>query len=150
MHPLPSHAIHLSMNLSPTLRTHVSLLIASAIFLFFGLQTTTPSYAFLTNPVTPLYGYLSAGTSQFISSGTLAAATPLTLPTINTPTLAQICVETAPVRYRDDGIAPTSSVGIPVAANTCFQYVGPLSKIQFIAQSGSPTMDIAYYYAGNS
>jgi hypothetical protein len=31
------------------------------------------------------------------------------------------------------------------SAPACFPYAGPLSAIQFIAISGSPTMDISYY-----
>jgi hypothetical protein len=45
----------------------------------------------------PIYLYDSAGASQFISSGTLASATSLIVPT--GATIAQICVETAGVRY---------------------------------------------------
>src|SRR5271168_223028 len=79
--------------------------------------------------IAPIYLYNSAGAPQFISSGTLASATSLTVPT--NATIAQICVETSGVRYRDDGAAPTASVGMPVvpASSTipaCFQYAGPL------------------------
>lgn len=101
--------------------------------------------------VAPIYIYDSAGPNQFISAATLASATSLTVPT--GATIAQICVETAGVRYRDDGTAPTSSVGIPALPQSssipaCFPYSGPLGQIQFIAISGgSPTMDISYYYA---
>ena len=98
-------------------------------------------------PVRPIYLYRSAGASQFISASTLASATGLTVPT--GAAIAEICVETAGVRYRDDGTAPTATVGIPVVATSsapaCFQYAGPLSAIQFILISGSPTMDISYY-----
>lgn len=97
--------------------------------------------------VQPAYLYQSAGATQFITAGTLAAATPLTVP--NGASIAEICVETAGVRYRDDGVAPTASVGIPIVgtstAPACFAYAGPLSAIQFIAISGSPTMDVAFY-----
>ncbi len=93
--------------------------------------------------VAPIYAYNSAGIGQYALS--VATATNLTPPT--GATIAQICVETAPVRYRDDGIAPTASVGIPLAAGWCGPYAGPLSAIQLIAQSGSPTIDVSYYYS---
>lgn len=93
--------------------------------------------------VAPIYLYNSVGTPQFGLS--VATATSLTVPT--GATIAQICVETAGVRYRDDGTAPTASSGMPVPPGTCFQYAGPLSSIQFIAQSGSPTIDVLYYVA---
>lgn len=141
--------------MNPTTPKNLFLFLAAAALLMLLPQTIHHAYAFLTNPVSPITQYQSAGTSQFISAGTLASATPLTLPTtIQTPTSAMICVETAGVRYRDDGTAPTASVGIPLVpvsstVPTCNMYFGPLSKIQFIAISGSPTMDISYYYQGN-
>ena len=91
--------------------------------------------------VAPLYLYKSAGPSQMGLA--VASATGLSAP--GGATIAQICVENAGVRYRDDGAAPTASVGIPAAAGSCFSYSGPLSVIQFIAQSGSPTLDVSYY-----
>lgn len=96
----------------------------------------------------PLQSYKSAGLMQSISAGTLAAATNLSPPL--GATVAQICVETAGVRYRDDGTSPTASVGMPAVAGTnpyCFQYAGPLTQVQFILISGSPTMDVSYYVA---
>jgi len=91
--------------------------------------------------VAPIYLYNSAGTGQYALS--VATAANLTAPA--GASIAWICVEGASVRYRDDGIAPTASVGIPAAAGSCWAYGGPLSAIQFIAQSGSPTIDVSYY-----
>ena len=91
--------------------------------------------------VAPLYLYKSAGAAQMGLS--VAGATGLTAP--SGATIAQICVENANVRYRDDGTAPTASSGMPVAAGACFAYSGPLSVVQFIAQSGSPILDVSYY-----
>ena len=93
--------------------------------------------------VAPIYVYVSAGASQMALSVT--TNTTLTVPA--GATLAQICVETAGVRYRDDGTAATPSTGIPVASGACFSYSGPLAALSFTAQSGSPTLDVAYYKA---
>lgn len=94
--------------------------------------------------VAPIYSYAALASSQMALavSGTAVSLTPAT-----GATMTQICVETAAVRYRDDGTAPTASLGIPVAAGTCFQYSGPLSAVQFIAQSSAATIDVAYYKA---
>jgi len=73
----------------------------------------------------------------------LSSASSLTVPTYSTAAI--VCVETANVRWRDDGTAPTTTVGMPVAAGQCFAYTGSLSAIQFIAQSGSPVVNVAYY-----
>lgn len=91
------------------------------------------------------YGYTSlpttsAGYQQITATGT---AQSLTVP--SGATIAEICVETAAIRYRDDGTAPTATVGMPAAAGTCFAYSGPLRAFQFIAQSGSPVVNALYY-----
>jgi hypothetical protein len=98
--------------------------------------------------VAPLWKYTPLG-HQVLTSGALASAT-----NINPPlgaTIAQICVETASVRYWDDGSVPTTTSGMPVVASStapvCWQYAGALSAIQFIAASGSPQIDLIYYYA---
>lgn len=83
----------------------------------------------------------SAGTGQYALS--VSSATSLTVP-LGASTI-YVCAETQAVRYRDDGVAPTASTGIPIASGSCIWYSGPLSAIQFIAQTGSPTIDVAYY-----
>lgn len=65
-------------------------------------------------------------------------------------TIAEICVEVAPIRYRDDGTAPTTTVGMLITASStvtpCFAYaITPLSAMQVIAASGSPVVDISFY-----
>jgi len=82
---------------------------------------------------------------------TLSSATKLTVPTTDLnglsakPTLALIVAETQNVRWRDDGVAPTASVGMPLAANVTLQYDGDLSRIQFIEQTGGAKLNISYY-----
>jgi len=86
---------------------------------------------------------------QQISS--LSAAASLTVPTVDLnglacrPTLAIITSETQGVRWRDDGVAPTASVGMPMAAGVSLQYDGDLTKIQFIEQTASAKLNISYY-----
>jgi hypothetical protein len=161
----------------------------------------------------PVYLHNPSGPMQFISAGSLATAAGLTVPPGTA--IVEICVETAGVRYRDDGAqffgsisgttltvktvtlgtiaigqavgdrmgnisagttitggsglswtvnnsqttaneiifagtAPTALVGIPIVASAsapfCWQYDGPSSIVRFIAISGSPTMDIGFYY----
>lgn len=97
----------------------------------------------LAGPALAQSGHPSIGYQQITS---MASATSLTVPTTGGPVVwALICAETAAVRWRDDGTAPTASVGQPLAAGQCFQYAGPLLTIQFIAQTGSPVLDISYY-----
>lgn len=76
---------------------------------------------------------------------TLSGATLLTVPA--GAKLALISVSTAAARYRDDGTAPTATVGfpLPITTTTPFVYSGNLATVQFIAQTGSPILDICYY-----
>lgn len=58
---------------------------------------------------------------------------------------AVICIETAGIRWRDDGTAPTASVGMPIAATQCFNYSSTFATLRVIAQSGSPVVNISFY-----
>lgn len=73
----------------------------------------------------------------------LSAATALTVPT--GATMALIVPETQAVRWRDDGTNPTASVGMPVAVGESLNYDGDLSRIRFIQQTASATLNISYY-----
>jgi len=60
--------------------------------------------------------------------------------------VAYITPETAAIRWRDDGTAPTTTVGYPVpTGGTQLIYRGNLATLQVIAQSGTATVNIAFY-----
>lgn len=73
----------------------------------------------------------------------LASAAALTPPA--GATVAYVTVEGQAVRWRDDGTAPTASVGNPVPANAQLVYSGNLAAIQFIQQTASAIIDVSYY-----
>lgn len=81
----------------------------------------------------------------------LSSATGLTVPQVDLnglackPTIAIITVESQAVRWRDDGVAPTSTVGMPLASGATLQYDGDLTEIKFIEQSGSAKINVTYY-----
>lgn len=58
---------------------------------------------------------------------------------------ALITVETASARWRDDGTAPTASVGQLLGSGSAVYYQGDLTQLNFIAVSGSPVLDINFY-----
>jgi len=93
--------------------------------------------------ITSVMGY------QQITS--LSSATALTVPQrdltglVGTPRIAIITPESQAVRWRDDGVAPTASVGMPSAAGVTLQYDGDLSQIKFIEQVGGAKLNITYY-----
>ncbi|HEY0120650.1 MAG TPA: hypothetical protein VGC14_02625 [Rhizobium sp.] len=74
----------------------------------------------------------------------LSASVGLTVPT--GANIAVIVAETADVRWRDDGVAPTDAIGMPLSSSgPALEYSGPLANIQFIAASGSPVLNVSYY-----
>lgn len=70
--------------------------------------------------------------------------TTLTIPTGGA--IAMILTTTTnAIRWRDDGVAPTATVGYPLAAGAELEYTGQLNKFQFIEQASAATVDISYY-----
>lgn len=82
----------------------------------------------------------------------LSAATGLTVPAVDPvsgakqqPTVAYLIAETQAIRWRDDGTAPTATVGMPLAVGVPFPYDGDLTKIRFIEQTASAKLNVSYY-----
>lgn len=98
-------------------------------------QVATPSL-----PMVPL-GYCQ------LSNTTLASATPLSSCSNGIPTgatMAMLQAATDNVEYRDDGTAPTASVGMAIISGAQpWLYSGTLSKIQFISSGG--TLNVSFY-----
>jgi hypothetical protein len=83
---------------------------------------------------------------QQISAVTLASATGLTVPT--GATCAYVSVDTASVRRRDDGTAPTTSIGMLLTAGSVLTFSGlaNLSAVKFIlVTGGSPVVNVSFY-----
>lgn len=106
-----------------------------------------------------LCGSVSAQMSPFGANGIPLAPFCQQTITNTAATLASICgipagakyalisVDTANIRYRDDGGAPTATAGIQLAssATTPYWYTGQLSAMQIIAVSGSPVINVLFY-----
>lgn len=80
---------------------------------------------------------------QQLTAVQLASAQPLTVP--NGAILAVIQAATGAVAWRDDGTAPTASVGMAIAAGAELQYNGDLSAIQLILATAGAIANISYY-----
>lgn len=80
-----------------------------------------------------------------------AASTALTVPPrdmngLNVdPTFALIVIEGQPVRWRDDGVAPTAAIGMPILPNNALLYDGDLQNIRFIQTAATATINVTYY-----
>ena len=87
-----------------------------------------------------------AGTYQLSATNTTSSASVTSGGIPTGATMALLQAETADVRWRDDGAAPTTSIGnIVVHGTPPLFYTGTLSALQLIALSGSPLLDVAFY-----
>ncbi|HDR8930420.1 TPA: hypothetical protein QDA84_000413 [Burkholderia vietnamiensis] len=59
--------------------------------------------------------------------------------------IASIQAEGGTLRYRDDGTAPTASVGMIISANGGVDYNGNLSAIKLIAATSGAIANVSYY-----
>jgi hypothetical protein len=76
----------------------------------------------------------------------LSASTPLTVPaTAQTAIIECDSVAAKGVRWRDDGVAPTATVGMELLPGASFTYVGTLSSLRFIEVSSSAKLNVSYY-----
>jgi hypothetical protein len=102
---------------------------------------STIAVLFSSPAIAQIVGHSSTGAMQTLTlTGT---AQSLTVPAGTV--WATICIEVSAARWRDDGTAPTATVGQPLTAGQCMQYAGPFGALQLIAQSGSPVITVSYY-----
>lgn len=85
--------------------------------------------------------FVPLGYQQLTSLGSAAT---LTVPT--GATCALLSAEAQTVRFRDDGTAPTASVGMPLlVASPPQPYCGTLSALQFIQATSGGILNVLYY-----
>ena len=72
----------------------------------------------------------------------LAAAVALTVPA--GCGVVRITPSGAGVRWRDDGVNPTATVGYPLAAGAELVYQGSFANLRIIEQTASAVLDIVY------
>lgn len=61
-------------------------------------------------------------------------------------TMALIQAESFGVRWRDDGVAPTSATGMLIPANGELSYTGSLGALKMIEAQASAKANVSYYY----
>lgn len=95
-------------------------------------------YCFVPGPYysTPL-GY------QQLTSSSLTASTALVVPT--GATFCLIEAEAQAVRYRDDGITVSATVGQPITVGTTLMYAGNLAALRFIQTTASAIVNVSCY-----
>lgn len=89
----------------------------------------------------------SVTTAVGLSSGAGACASGIPAGTV----FAVVQVEGQTARWRDDGTAPTSTVGQPLSAATPIYFTSivkgsnTLANVQLIPETGSMTVDVSFY-----
>jgi hypothetical protein len=74
----------------------------------------------------------------------VSASTALTVPAGTS--LALVVPQTQAVRWRDDGVAPTASIGYPLAVGQELRYDGSnIVALRFIEQTASAALNVSYY-----
>lgn len=56
-----------------------------------------------------------------------------------------VLVPSAAVRVREDRVAPTAALGMPVPAGQAVELIGDLAGIKVISQAGTAVLDMTYY-----
>ncbi len=86
-------------------------------------------------------GYIACGYQQIT---TITTSTALTVP--SSASWAMIQCEAQPVRWRDDGTAPTATVGMMMAVGDILTYDGTkLAALAFIESTVGAKLNISYY-----
>jgi hypothetical protein len=88
---------------------------------------------------------MSVITSQNERSLGFETLSPATATSLNAPSntdVVLISVDTDDIRWRDDGVDPTASVGNLIQPEQNFRYIGDFQKIRFI---GSGNVFVSYY-----
>lgn len=89
-------------------------------------------------------GYFQAAAGTVDAAATLASLVGGSIPAGTT--CVKIAVSAQAIRWRDDGTAPTSAVGMPQAIGTVLDYQGrDLANLRFISQVAGAVLDITFY-----
>jgi hypothetical protein len=116
--------------------------IAAAIVLF-GAAARAQNRPTFSGSVTPVAIYPAGVPLGFVSIPVSGSAVDLEPPT--GATFALISASGANVNWRDDGTAPTASVGMPIIAGQAPIALANLPALKFIAQSGTAALNVSFY-----
>jgi hypothetical protein len=92
------------------------------------------------------YKWTPLGYIQITNLSSAVGLGPLTTVIPNDTIMAIIQAEAQSIRWRDDGVPPTASVGMLLAAGQTFQYTTPdFRLIQFIQATAGAILNVAFY-----
>ncbi len=92
-------------------------------------------------PIHPLgYCQLSVGAITAVTLASCSGGIP------SGAAIVTIKPETQNIRFRDDGVSPTTSVGTPIFQGESIPYSGNvLSQLSFIAVTGTASLNLNFY-----
>lgn len=92
-----------------------------------------------------ILGYYQLAAGAVDASVTLASQLPGGVVPDGT-TLIMIAPEAQAIRYRDDGVAPTATVGMPVAVGSTLRYTGSnMPGLRLISQVAGAVVNVSLY-----
>lgn len=94
----------------------------------------------ITGGTGPTAGLTAKGYQQVAAT---AALTSLTVPAGST--VAIVSTKGNDARYRDDGPAPTTTVGMPIYSGATMTFTTALAALKFIASANTTEYNISYY-----
>src|SRR5688572_19886228 len=112
-------------------------------------STSTAAYNEVTNstplPVSIVQGQSALSPLGYQQITDVSASTALTVPT--GATFAIVTAETQAVRFRDDGVAPSATVGMPIASGQSYTFSGAtaLAALRFFEQTSGAILNVSYY-----
>lgn len=81
-------------------------------------------------------GYVQVAVDAAVGLGAIPTGT----------TLIQVVPEAQAVRWRDDGVAPTAAVGMPLAVGVTHLYTGAqMASLQYISQVAGAKVNATFY-----
>jgi hypothetical protein len=116
---------------------------AIAAVVVWGVAARAQNRPTFSGSVTPVAIYPAGTPLGFVSIPVSGSAVDLAPPT--GASFALISSTGANVNWRDDGAAPTASVGMPIIAGQAPIALANLLALQFIAQSGAATLNVSFY-----
>lgn len=95
----------------------------------------------MANNVTSIPGHLAPnGCAQITNVSASTGISP-----VDRSVVALIQAESQTVRWRDDGVAPTTTVGNRLFADDTLIYTGDMNALKFIEEAASAKLNIAFY-----
>lgn len=85
-------------------------------------------------------------TATFISTLTFGSAGAAGIPSGTQLLLLQPATQS--IRWRDDGVAPTTTVGYPLAAGAELRYTGATGRLQVISATPGAVLNVVAYGTG--